>query len=133
MSPFDVVWALLKEDEVSNYQNQLNNQLETVQRYLGMVEGDHNRPYAEFSAKELQSLIHGGGLPLDPKQLQAAREENQMRHMAAYPSAQLGVTGLRSEQVTGSQFPVGFSTDFQDKLASEPFDLAWAIVHQNRR
>ena len=27
----------------------------------------------------------------------------------------------------------GFSSDFQEKLASEPFDLAWAIVHQNRR
>ena len=155
MSPFNVAWRLLKEEEpkVPNFKvtgsvempnprsqkiqerrdarrlRRTNSALsrqrekERSERLKGMTEGTHPRPYAEFSGEELDSLQQEGA-PLDPFQRQAAAEEEQLRDLSAY--------GMRRD-LTGSQFGngVGFDSDFQEKLASEPFDLAWSMLATN--
>jgi|TARA_R100001463_G_scaffold15644_5_gene40801 hypothetical protein len=164
MSPFDVAWTLLKEEEepkvpklhgvtpfhatdsvqmpnpiFQRYQERRDarrlrdtkialsrqREKERSERLKGMNEGTHPRPYAEFSGEELDSLQQEGA-PVDPFQRQAAIEEEHLRDISAY--------GMRGD-LTGSQFGsnVGFDSDFQEKRASEPFDLAWTMVHQNRR
>jgi len=140
MSPFDVAWTLLKEDDIyeqlpnsawysdfgeewlqsqdPSYREFLQREAATEKRLKDMEEGNAPRPFAEFDHGELLSLGFNGPFLQTPEQRQALTDEMRLRT----PDA---------EQQMLSQQPFDF--DFQDKLASEPFDLAWTMVHQNRR
>lgn len=148
MRPFDAAWHLVKSKSGLGYGGKDDDERRKVgrinvedipipddtgaaliaqknkerqERMRGMAEGTHSRPYAEFNSEELQSLSRGQ-LPLDPFQLNAAREENQLRQLSS-----LGQVAA-PRNITGDQFQFGFNTEFQDKLASEPFDAAWALL-----
>jgi len=116
MSPFDLAWTLLKEDP--SYREFLQREAATEKRLKDMEEGNAPRPFAEFEYDELASIGFNKPFLQTPEQKQALTDEMRLRT----PDA---------EQQMLSQQP--FDMDFQEKLASEPFDLAWAIVYQNSR
>ena len=147
MSPFDVAWTLIKQDDRGSNETaqEYNYRLFNENRLRNQPDRQHGESLEDFQARDdlynqqvcpcgsgkvKQPNVYGPDMCSDCfKEIgtnileSAFRDENELPTI----EAETGITP-RSAAVG----PYGIDT-FGQKFASEPFDLAWAIVHQNSR